>query len=86
MLFRIMITDLRLWERNSRSKVAQFKIIHVNEITYLGKWVKIMHVRTLAGSRYADRNPMTNNIVGEEREKERERETTLFVNETFLPM
>lgn len=38
------------------------------------KWGKIMHVRTLAGSRYADRNPMTNNIVGEEREKEKERD------------
>lgn len=50
-----MTTDLRLWERNSRSKVVQRtrKIIHVNEITYLGKWGKIMHVRILARSRYA---------------------------------
>lgn len=72
-----MTTDLRLWERNSRSKVAQFKIIHVNEITYRGKWGKIMHVRTLAGSRYADRNPMTNEYR-RRREREREREIRLF--------
>ena len=86
MLFRIMTTDLRLWERNSRSKVVQRtrKIIHVNEITYLGKWGKIMHVRILARSRYAI-IIQWRTISSAKRERERERETVFFVDERFFP-